>query len=72
MANGAAGKGYENPDDYKNCDLKFCDIENIHSVRKAHCGISDLFLKATPHSGRVGSAASQYENSWFSALEVSL
>jgi hypothetical protein len=33
IANGVAGKGFENQDDYKNCELKFCDIENIHAVR---------------------------------------
>jgi hypothetical protein len=35
VGNGAMGKGYENTDDYKNCRLFFCDIDNIHVVRDA-------------------------------------
>lgn len=73
MANLAAGKGYENPMYYPELKgLQFCDIENIHSVRKSYTGITDLFLKAPPSSGRVGSSSSPEDNSWLSALEVGL
>lgn len=73
MANLAAGKGYENHHFYPELKqgIQFCDIENIHSVRKAYQGISNLFFKAQSSSGRVGSTGSQEENSWLSALEVS-
>ncbi len=28
------GGGFENMKNYKNCELEFCGIENIHEVRK--------------------------------------
>ena len=47
MANMAAGKGYENVSQhYSQCQLCFCDIENIHSVRKAHNGMCEMFLES--------------------------
>jgi hypothetical protein len=36
FANKVKGLGYENPDNYKNCELYFCDIENIHAVKTAY------------------------------------
>jgi len=38
-ANKLKGGGYEDcgdGGDYKNCKLKFCNIENIHEVRKSY------------------------------------
>jgi len=38
-ANRLKGGGYENVGEsgyYKNCKLKFCDIENIHEVKKSY------------------------------------
>lgn len=35
MANRAAGKGYENEDNYDNIRFKFIGIENIHVMRSS-------------------------------------
>lgn len=35
MANRAAGKGYENEDNYENIRFKFIGIENIHVMRSS-------------------------------------
>ena len=35
MANRAAGKGYENMDNYDNVDFHFIGIENIHVMRQS-------------------------------------
>lgn len=35
MANRAAGKGYENEDNYDNIRFKFIGIENIHVMRNS-------------------------------------
>lgn len=36
LANKMKGMGFENSDNYKNCQLIFCDIENIHCVKQAY------------------------------------
>jgi hypothetical protein len=36
LANKMKGMGFENTDNYKNAQLIFCDIENIHCVRQAY------------------------------------
>jgi uncharacterized membrane protein YgcG len=62
MANMAAGKGYENvTQHYPQCQLCFCDIENIHSVRKAHHNLIEMFedtLSSKDSSGGGGSSGS--------------
>ena len=45
LANRAHGKGYENTKDYKNCEIEFMQIENIHHVREAHKKLMNLCLK---------------------------
>ena len=35
MANRAAGKGYENEDNYSNIKFQFVGIENIHVMRNS-------------------------------------
>lgn len=35
MANRAAGKGYENEDNYSNIRFQFVGIENIHVMRSS-------------------------------------
>lgn len=35
MANRAAGKGYENEDNYSNIKFQFIGIENIHVMRNS-------------------------------------
>lgn len=35
MANRAAGKGYENADNYSNIKFQFVGIENIHVMRSS-------------------------------------
>lgn len=36
MANKVHGKGYENTSHYKNAEISFMDIENIHAVRDSY------------------------------------
>lgn len=36
LANKMKGMGFENTDNYKNAQIIFCDIENIHCVRQAY------------------------------------
>ncbi len=66
MANMAAGKGYENVHNYdtpkRSCKLSFCDIENIHSVRKAHHSLTELCMEQSANSNSTG-------NSWLSSVE---
>lgn len=49
MANRAAGKGYENEDNYSNIKFQFIGIENIHvmrnSLQKMLEGITLLYWK---------------------------
>lgn len=49
MANRAAGKGYENEDNYSNIRFQFVGIENIHvmrsSLQKLLEGMNYLSLK---------------------------
>ena len=35
FANKIKGLGFENSDHYKNCQIFFCDIDNIHKVKQA-------------------------------------
>jgi protein tyrosine phosphatase len=35
VANRMKGAGFENVDNYSNTEIKFCDIDNIHSVRES-------------------------------------
>jgi len=36
QANKAKGGGFESAGDYPGAECKFCGIDNIHAVRKAH------------------------------------
>ncbi len=36
------GGGFESMKHYKNCELEFCGIENIHEVRKSFQKFSDI------------------------------
>jgi len=43
LANKVMSGGFENTTDYyKECDLVFCDIDNIHAVRDAISKVYDL------------------------------
>ena len=44
-ANKLIGKGYENITYYKNCEIKFLNIHNIHKVREAYKKIMQLCQK---------------------------
>jgi hypothetical protein len=35
LINQIKGGGFENIDNYTNCELYFCEIENIHNARSA-------------------------------------
>jgi Myotubularin-like phosphatase domain len=41
-ANRIKGGGIENPKNYPNCEIFFCDIDNIHAVRDAVQKMYDL------------------------------
>ena len=36
LGNRMSGKGYENTNVYKNAEISFMDIENIHAVRESY------------------------------------
>ena len=59
VGNAVTGKGYENKDNYRNVDVIFLDIHNIHKVRDAYKKLMTACL-----SHEIG-------NKWFSALENS-
>jgi myotubularin-related protein 3/4 len=42
FANHVIGGGFENTKDYQNCEIEFCDIDNIHAVRDAILKMYDL------------------------------
>jgi len=43
VANKVMSGGYENTTDhYKECEIVFCDIDNIHAVRDAITKVHDL------------------------------
>ncbi|XP_052401413.1 myotubularin-related protein 7 isoform X1 [Carassius gibelio] len=48
MANRAAGKGYENEDNYTNIKLQFIGIENIHVMRNSQQKLIDVGELAAP------------------------
>ena len=61
LANRVNKGGYENTKDYyTNCEIIFCDIENIHSVRDAYNKVYEL-----------GQSSQIYSNSskWFTFLD---
>lgn len=59
VGNAVTGKGYENKDNYKNTDVVFLDIHNIHKVRDSY--------------KKLMTACMSQENvsKWFSSLENS-
>jgi hypothetical protein len=42
LANRFKGAGFENTDYYKNAEICFCEIDNIHCVRNAHVKLNQL------------------------------
>ncbi|CAB1325103.1 unnamed protein product [Coregonus sp. 'balchen'] len=51
MANRAAGKGYENEDNYSNIKFQFIGIENIHVMRNSLQKMLEEFLEGLESSG---------------------
>lgn len=51
-ANSAQGKGTEDPRNYPNSELHFCDIANIHAVRSSYSSLSSV---CQPGQERYGS-----------------
>ena len=45
LANRAHGKGYEDTKNYRNCEITFMQIENIHHVRESHKKLMGMCLK---------------------------
>jgi hypothetical protein len=44
FANRFRGAGYENIDNYKNTEICFCEIDNIHCIRTAYTKLNSLLL----------------------------
>ncbi len=42
LVNRVTSGGYENSRDYKDCDIVFCDIDNIHAVSAAFNKLHEL------------------------------
>ncbi len=61
MVNKLNGKGFENTQFYKNCDLKFLDIHNIKRVRESYRKLRVLCLMDT------GKPPSR--TGWYKAIE---
>mmetsp|Transcript_29711 Transcript_29711/g.27182 ORF Transcript_29711/g.27182 Transcript_29711/m.27182 type:complete len:87 (-) Transcript_29711:173-433(-) len=45
FANKMKGKGYEDTDYYKNAEIQFLDIGNIHVIRESYSKISKFGMK---------------------------
>lgn len=45
LANKAKGKGFEDIKNYKNCEIAFMQIENIHHVRESYKKLLALCYK---------------------------
>ncbi len=45
LAQKVSGKGYENTNNYKNAEIRFMDITNIHAVRDSHNKLLTLIQK---------------------------
>lgn len=50
MANRAAGKGYENEDNYSNIKFQFIGIENIHVMRNSLQKMLEGMNRVNSHS----------------------
>lgn len=50
MANRAAGKGYENEDNYCNIKFQFIGIENIHVMRNSQQKLIDGIVSLSSSS----------------------
>lgn len=57
VGNAVTGKGYENKDNYKNVDMVFLDIHNIHKVRDSYKKMMSLCLNQ------------ENSSKWYSSLE---
>jgi hypothetical protein len=44
FANRFRGAGYENTDNYKNTEICFCEIDNIHCIRTAYTKLNNLLV----------------------------
>jgi len=50
MANRLNGKGFEHSTYYKNCNIDFLDIHNIHKVRDAYKKLMTTCMKLTKNN----------------------
>lgn len=57
LVNRVTSGGYENSRDYRDCEIVFCDIDNIHAVSGAFAKLHELGASNTP------------QQKWFSQLE---
>ena len=60
IGNQIAGKGTEDMDYYKQCEIVFCNIENIHAVRDSYQKMAKLINRTN---------GAQYDNQWLSQVE---
>lgn len=63
MANRFNGKGFENTQFYKNCDIKFLNIHNIHKVKESYRKMRTICLQDTSKSAT--------KNNWFKNIDDS-
>ncbi|RLN60608.1 hypothetical protein BBJ28_00019961 [Nothophytophthora sp. Chile5] len=67
-ANSAQGKGTEDPRNYPNSELHFCDIANIHAVRSSYASLAQV---CQPGQERYGSDWPHQLRSTFWFLHIS-
>lgn len=52
MGNRLNGKGFEDTKNYRNCEIQFMDIENIHHVRESHRKLLNLCFSPEHQNNR--------------------
>lgn len=68
MANRAAGKGYENEDNYCNIKFQFISIENIHMMRDSQQKLIEVSALRSPSMGEL---LTGLENSdWLRCIKI--
>lgn len=68
MANRATGGGYESEDNYKECEICFLNIQNIHVMRESLRKIFEMALPPAPNSSSASSSSAAANNPTISAL----
>eukprot|EP00808_Paulinella_micropora_P028061 g14987.t1 len=67
VGNRVAGKGYELESDYKDCELIFCNIDNIHAVRRSLRSVAEMCLSDKDEDSELSDSS---PSNWFSRLDA--